>query len=544
MAKALVHVGGTQFFDNSGDPLAGGKVYTYEPGTTTNMATYQDAALVTPHANPIVLDAYGRPPSNAVWLSGETKFVVKTSADVTLFTLDNINPDLTTTGQFTVASKSDDYIIVAADSSKLLVMTAAGKTFSTTDAIADLGNGFNVFLQNTSSGLCTFNPQGSETVQRGDGTSTTLTIPPGWGARVVSDGSSTWYAFLFPVVTAVAGRNHLVNGSFQVAQRGTSFTSTTTPANSDDTYLLDQWILLSDGNDVVDVTQNTTAADIFSGAYAGIKLDIETEDKKAGILQILDARRTAALFKQATGKASLSFYAKTSDATNLTKIRAGVLAWSGTADAPTSDVVSAWGAEGTNPTLVANWTFENTPAALADLTASVQRFTIENIDLDTASTANLAVFIWLDDMTNNVANTVTISAVKLEAGAVCTPYEERSYSAEYWDCLEYLWRQNSDDGVTATLAAGSYLSTTSANFHVQFPRQMRAVPTMSVSNVADFQVQGSATEDTSNLVIGTNGATRHSARLVATTAAQTDGDGAALVFDNASGRFIQFGCEL
>ena len=544
MAKALVHVGGTQFFDNSGDPLAGGKVYTYEPGTTTNMATYQDAALVTPHANPIVLDAYGRPPSNAVWLSGETKFVVKTSADVTLFTLDNINPDLTTTGQFTVASKSDDYTIVAADSSKLLVMTAAGKTFSTTDAIADLGNGFNVFLQNTSSGLCTFNPQGSETVQRGDGTSTTLTIPPGWGARVVSDGSSTWYAFLFPAVTAVAGRNHLVNGSFQVAQRGTSFTSTTTPANSDDTYLFDQWILLSDGNDVVDVTQNTTAADIFSGSYAGIKLDIETEDRKAGILQILGARRTAALFKQATGKASLSFYAKTSDATNLTKIRAGVLAWSGTADAPTSDVVSAWGSEGTNPTLVANWTFENTPAALADLTASVQRFTIENIDLDTASTANLAVFIWLDDMTNNVANTVTISAVKLEAGAVCTPYEERSYSAEYWDCLEYFFRLTNAAAVSAPFAPAFADSATTGRALLSFPRVMRSAPTISVSGTGDFDYNDTSGSGITASGVAASNISDRNCYLDFTTGGHTDGSGGLLRYDGSAGRFVQGSAEL
>ena len=33
-------------------------------------------------------------------------------------------------------------------------------------------------------------------------------------------------------------RNLLINGNMQVADRGTAFTSATTPANSDDTYLL------------------------------------------------------------------------------------------------------------------------------------------------------------------------------------------------------------------------------------------------------------------------------------------------------------------
>ena len=39
-------------------------------------------------------------------------------------------------------------------------------------------------------------------------------------------------------------RNYLLNPDFSVAQRGTSFTSTSSPANSDDTFLLDRWILL------------------------------------------------------------------------------------------------------------------------------------------------------------------------------------------------------------------------------------------------------------------------------------------------------------
>ena len=50
--------------------------------------------------------------------------------------------------------------------------------------------------------------------------------------------------------------NFILNSGFRVAQRGITFDASTTPANDDDTYLLDQWILLSEVNDVVDVTQH------------------------------------------------------------------------------------------------------------------------------------------------------------------------------------------------------------------------------------------------------------------------------------------------
>ena len=83
---------GSQFFDDNGDPLSGGKIYTYAAGTTTPKATYTDYTGGTAHANPIILDAAGRPPSE-VWLNyGDSyKFILKTSADITVGTFDNID---------------------------------------------------------------------------------------------------------------------------------------------------------------------------------------------------------------------------------------------------------------------------------------------------------------------------------------------------------------------------------------------------------------------------------------------------------------------
>ena len=46
----------------------------------------------------------------------------------------------------------------------------------------------------------------------------------------------------------------------------------TVPINSDDTYLLDRWVLLSEGNDIVDVTQETTT--VPDGSYAAAKIAV------------------------------------------------------------------------------------------------------------------------------------------------------------------------------------------------------------------------------------------------------------------------------
>jgi hypothetical protein len=80
-----------QFFDNSGDPCSGCKLYTYTAGTTTPASTYTDIALSIAHPNPIVMDSAGRPIGGNIYLgSGTFKFVMKTSADVTLWTSDNV----------------------------------------------------------------------------------------------------------------------------------------------------------------------------------------------------------------------------------------------------------------------------------------------------------------------------------------------------------------------------------------------------------------------------------------------------------------------
>lgn len=52
--------GEQQFFDNNGDPLAGGFVYHYVPGTTTIATTWADQDLMVANPNPILLDAGGR----------------------------------------------------------------------------------------------------------------------------------------------------------------------------------------------------------------------------------------------------------------------------------------------------------------------------------------------------------------------------------------------------------------------------------------------------------------------------------------------------
>lgn len=82
---------GYQGFTSGGLPLNAGLIYTYIAGGTTPQATYTTSAGNVQNANPIVLDADGRTPSE-VWLLDNSvyRFDVKDSLDNLLKSYDNI----------------------------------------------------------------------------------------------------------------------------------------------------------------------------------------------------------------------------------------------------------------------------------------------------------------------------------------------------------------------------------------------------------------------------------------------------------------------
>lgn len=78
-----------QFFNLNGDPLVGGKLLTKVAGGGADKATYVDAALTTPNANPIILDSRGE--ASVFAAAGEVFWLRLTDAnDVTIWTKDSV----------------------------------------------------------------------------------------------------------------------------------------------------------------------------------------------------------------------------------------------------------------------------------------------------------------------------------------------------------------------------------------------------------------------------------------------------------------------
>ncbi len=158
-----------QWFNNSGDPLSGGLIYTYVSGTSIPANTYSDVALTVANTNPVVLDSSGRA---VLFGNGVYRFVLKTSAGVTISTTDGVS---------------------AADRSNFPTFTAG--TSGGTTTISDRGG---LVVNTTTSTLATHTvvlPSGSGAVSGDrvvfatDGAITSLTVSA--GAATVRNGPTT-----------------------------------------------------------------------------------------------------------------------------------------------------------------------------------------------------------------------------------------------------------------------------------------------------------------------------------------------------------------
>jgi hypothetical protein len=327
-------------------------------------------------------------------------------------------------------------------------------------------------------GYCDFSAGTGETVY-------TETMPDGADLSVnkyTRTGVST-YTTEAIVQGCCSFGNLIINGDFQVAQLGTTFNGGTTPANSDDTYLYDQFILLSEGDDKVDFSRSTDVpAD--KGFQYSIKAVIQADAKWGFFQPIENSNCMVTKDKILTG----SIYVKTTTAKLIENIRMAVVSWDGAADTITSDIVNGanWNANGTNPTLVANWTYENTPS---NLSVSTTWAKVEvSAYIDTASMTNVGLFFWVDEATS-VGDELYFTGVSLGGEKESNGFVFKSYQEVLDSCLRYLHiRKQSENTYAANPYLGQCYSTTKAVFAFAYPVPMRIKPSVSYRAVGDFSI--------------------------------------------------------
>lgn len=306
-------------------------------------------------------------------------------------------------------------------------------------------------------------------------------------ARLAKSAGKVLVSGTAPSWGSLHNRNLLINGCQRHAQRGESgaavFDATTNTKNNDDTYLLDRMLLLSDGDDIVDVTQETLGGVNSQEHY--VRLDVETTGKKFAYGQIIENKNCKSIIG---GVASASVELRVSDASKLSDIRVVVLSWDNGIDVLTSDWISAWEAQGVVPTPIANWTAENVATDLG-VTTSFVKYKIENISIDAAGADNVAMFIYSNAVGDNDTAGIflEIANMQLEQGAVTTDFEyldighSLSLAQRYYN-KSYNISTAPGEAVTEGMHAISIAAVNNSDhalYHsAGYPVSMRGVPTI------------------------------------------------------------------
>jgi len=321
-------------------------------------------------------------------------------------------------------------------------------------------------------------------------TDRTMTIPDSDGTLLTTtgDGSSLTGIDALPTQTSNSGKvlmsdgtdaswvsagrkNLIINGGFDVWQRGTSFSI----GNNSVTYTADRWAVYSNGSSARTATkQEAIINDNVSNALKFAITSPNNTDREFRH-KIEDLKR----FSSQT--LTLSYYAKASTSTSY-KI----------------ETRRNYGSGGT--------TLVDTEHTTHTFTTSWQKFTttftIPDITGDTFGTgSSLDIMFKLDTIQTH---DVYLTNVQLELGSVATDFEHRSYGEELALCQRYYQRWNGISGDESPIAViCCKTGGSNSTGPLLFKGTMRGTPTMSYSQASDFQVLlGSGTLYTNLTSIG------------------------------------------
>lgn len=286
------------------------------------------------------------------------------------------------------------------------------------------------------------------------------------GVAIDATGHVTVDGQQLPTTGALSNRNLVINGSMEVAQRGTSSTS--------NGYVsLDRWFVNQSGATTT-FSQETFAAGSEIGSLKNYaKLDVTASSDFVHIRQLIEDVRTVP-----AGTITVSFQAKGTSPT-------GGLAVSMTQD---------FGSGGSSDVDIA--------AQTVTLTASWQRFDLQfTVPSISGKTINANSFFQVAigqfSNTGTTAFELNITGVQLEVGEKATPFEHRSFGDELAKCQRYF--ETGGPYVTSDTASGA-LGRTNIHFHVA----KRADATVSIT-VTNGQTGALVHDHTSGFCYATSG---------------------------------------
>lgn len=287
------------------------------------------------------------------------------------------------------------------------------------------------------------------------------------------------------------GENSIINGNFDIWERGTSFVSIASGVKGPD-----RWVYEKSGVGVHDLTRDTNTPDGLSAH--SMFLNVTTLDAT------MDASDLYFVSQIIEGYNIQKYGFGSADATQLTLsfwVRAtvtGIYCVSFRNSASTRSYIVEYTVDTTN-----TWEFktitltaDTTGTWLLDSGAGLR----VGFALGAGSGAQSAANVWATNdniATSNQVNALSatnnefrLSRVQVEVGDTATAFNRRSFEQELALAQRYTWVF--DPLASEMFGLGQVISVTGARVFIQFPVVMRANPTLTVSAAGDFDVTQAA----------------------------------------------------
>lgn len=338
----------------------------------------------------------------------------------------------------------------------------------------------------------------------------------------VAVGTATWQD-----ISLMQTPNAIINGAFDIWQRGTS--STTAGYTT-----ADRWKSAWDGTGTRTISQQaftlgTAPVAGYEGAYF-YRFAQSTAGSGATFnnfaVQAIESVRTFA------GQVvTVSFWAKSNATRNITPIFEQYFGTGGSPSATSS-------IQGTAVSLTTSWVRYS------------QTFSIASIAGKTLGTnGNDALVLNFQSGTNNATQTIDLWGVQVELGYVATPFRRNSSSiqGELAACQRYYYRKNADVAF-GDFGSGFYNATTTALVFIQYPVSMRAIPASveTTGTASNYRVMATGSAPSATVVPSLDTARSSSthATISVTVATATAGQGVILEANNTASAYLGFSAEL
>ena len=336
-----------------------------------------------------------------------------------------------------------------------------------------------------------------------------------WQELATAQTDLTNYANI--TTTPISGfRNEIINGGFDIWQRGTSFTP-----SSNLIYIADRFFGYNNGNGSMTVSRQTfTPGNIISGYEPQYYLRSAIASVGTSTLFNL-GQRIEDVRKFAGQTVTVSFWMK-SDASRTV----------------TGFAYQVFGTGGSSATTTQYGTF--------NVTTSWQRFTA-TVTIPSISGKTIGADSYLAIELNLPAaiQTTEIWGMQVEKGSIATPFEQRPIGTELALCQRYYWRVSGETapyvGLCLALAAGG---TTVRRLTVPLPVTMRIKPTVTKAGTHSLLTAGLSNR-LFNAISGNNSSPNMISLDVTTTNTTTSGEVLMYIIDTASANdYLEASAEL